>query len=570
MNREQKRQNPFRSPWIMLVAMLAGVFVLAACQPIAETYDPEPGAAMQPGAAGDVADTTLMRASQFQNTAIANPDQNTSGQIEDLVIDLASGYILYPVLSFDEPVDINDQLYPIPYSMTQLGTDSSQLLLNVDDLELLENAPTLEQIYLDAGLSEESIASPGWDSNIQVYWQNAGAIEPREYVAAESDPAVDPYYLYGSGTRILPGSAARFLVLTQREVINRDGEPVGMISDLLFEPETGRVPFVALSVDGAEAAEQLAMVPLGAFTYNLFDDAFLFDLSAETLQAAPRFAADSWPEMSDPAYRQEMVNYWDEASLGVALRSGMRVLTGAAMEASDLFGYSVTNTLGENLGELEDFVIGTESGELTYAVLEFDEFLDFGADEQYLIPLNALTLDSFNQLAVLGISNEVLEGAPAFDAEILEGGAEAGWDEQFRTHWSEWLAPPVDVQADDPAATSSAILASTLLNYNVQNPAGENLGEVEDLMLNLAQADLAYVVLEFGGILDIGDQHFPIPPAAITLDAAQEILLVDVQPEMLEEMPGFDLESRPDVTAPNWDEEIRQYWDEQIGATSAE
>ena len=75
---------------------------------------------------------------------------------------------------------------------------------------------------------------------------------------------------------------------------------------------------------------------------------------------------------------------------------------------------------------------------------------------------------------------------------------------------------------------------------------------------------------ERGGLFGIGDQLFPIPPAAITLDAAQEILLVDVQPEMLEEMPGFDLENRPDATAPNWDEEIRQYWDEQIGATSAE
>lgn len=570
MKRQNHRQIDRRAPWTILVFLLAGMLMLAACEPVVEPFEPDPEVPLEPGVASQVAEGTLVRASQIIDTPIANPDENTRGLIHDLVIELASGHILYPILSFDEPVEINDQLYPVPYAMTQLDPEGSTFLIDVDDLDLLENAPTLEQVYTELGTTADDVAAPGWDANVQIYWQNAGAFEPQEYLQQEPDPDVDPYYLYGSGTRILPGSAARFLVLTQREVLNQEGEAIGMIEDMFFDPTTGRMPFVAFSVTEAESDEQLSIVPIGAFTYNPFDDTFLFDLTADTLQEAPRFRADNWPDMSDPAWQEELVAYWDDVSLGVALRTGMRVLTSAAMEAADLFGYSVTNRLGENLGEIEDFVIGTESGELAYAVLEFEGFLDLGEDVQYLVPLNALTLDAFNQLAVLGISGELLEEAPSFDAEILTGGAEPGWDEQFRSYWSAWLAPSADVQSDDPAATSSAILASTLLNYNVQNPGGEALGEVEDLMLNLAQADLAYVVLEFGGFLDIGDEHFPIPPAAITLDPVQEILLVDVQPEMLEEMPGFDLDDRPDVTAPNWDAEYREYWDAQLGATPAE
>jgi len=53
--------------------------------------------------------------------------------------------------------------------------------------------------------------------------------------------------------------------------------------------------------------------------------------------------------------------------------------------------------------------------------------------------------------------------------------------------------------------------ASTLINKKVENPAGENLGEIEDLVVNMNTGDVRYGVLQFGGIMGLGDRLFAIP-----------------------------------------------------------
>lgn len=53
--------------------------------------------------------------------------------------------------------------------------------------------------------------------------------------------------------------------------------------------------------------------------------------------------------------------------------------------------------------------------------------------------------------------------------------------------------------------------ASTIEGTPVQNQAGEDLGEINELMIDLEKGRIAYAVLSFGGFLGLGDKLFALP-----------------------------------------------------------
>ena len=91
-----------------------------------------------------------------------------------------------------------------------------------------------------------------------------------------------------------------------------------------------------------------------------------------------------------------------------------------------------------------------------------------------------------------------------------------------------------------------AILSATSLLHNaVVNPQGEDLGRVEDFMLDTASGDVQYAVLSFGGLLGIGDKLFAVPVEALRTDTQHERFVLDVDKERLENAPGFDKNDWP-------------------------
>jgi sporulation protein YlmC with PRC-barrel domain len=60
----------------------------------------------------------------------------------------------------------------------------------------------------------------------------------------------------------------------------------------------------------------------------------------------------------------------------------------------------------------------------------------------------------------------------------------------------------------------------------VKNPQGENLGEIEDLVVNLTNGEVRYAVLQFGGIMGLGDRLFAIPTADLKLSPENKDELV--------------------------------------------
>ena len=88
---------------------------------------------------------------------------------------------------------------------------------------------------------------------------------------------------------------------------------------------------------------------------------------------------------------------------------------------------------------------------------------------------------------------------------------------------------------------------SSLKGDRVVNYKGEDLGKIEEIMIDLDRGRVAYAVLSFGGFLGLGDKLFAIPWQAITVDTVKKQLILNVDKALLEKAPGFDKENWPDM-----------------------
>lgn len=88
-----------------------------------------------------------------------------------------------------------------------------------------------------------------------------------------------------------------------------------------------------------------------------------------------------------------------------------RVLSAGTLEDTDVY-----NPEGQKLGEIEEFMIDLDSGQISYAVLSFGGFMGVG-DKLFAIPWPALEVDTVNERIILDVNKEQLEDAPGFDKD---------------------------------------------------------------------------------------------------------------------------------------------------------
>ena len=119
-----------------------------------------------------------------------------------------------------------------------------------------------------------------------------------------------------------------------------------------------------------------------------------------------------------------------------------------------------------------------------------------------------------------------------------------------------------------PAKNFGRVLsASTLKGDKVVNKQGEDLGQIEELMIDLDRGRIAYAVLSFGGFLGMGDKLFAIPWQAFGVDTAEKRLVLNADKELLKKATGFDKSSWPNMADPTWGSNLygyygyKPYWD---------
>jgi sporulation protein YlmC with PRC-barrel domain len=102
--------------------------------------------------------------------------------------------------------------------------------------------------------------------------------------------------------------------------------------------------------------------------------------------------------------------------------------------------------------------------------------------------------------------------------------------------------------------------ASTMIDDEVCNPAGESLGKIEELMIDVTAGRIAYAVLSFGGFLGLGNKLFAIPWMMLSVNADEHTFILDVDRERLQDAPGFDKDDWPLTSDKEWLNEVYRFY----------
>jgi hypothetical protein len=93
---------------------------------------------------------------------------------------------------------------------------------------------------------------------------------------------------------------------------------------------------------------------------------------------------------------------------------------------------------------------------------------------------------------------------------------------------------------------------STIIGAKVLNEAKEDLGKIEDLIIDARTSVVVYAILSFGGFLGLGDKRFAIPWRVLDFHAPEGYAILPLDKERLKNAPGFKADEWPDMSTREW------------------
>lgn len=122
----------------------------------------------------------------------------------------------------------------------------------------------------------------------------------------------DTYGMYknydekGPGPRLMGADT-----LIGNDVYNHKDEDLGDIKEIMLDVNNGRIAYAVLSFGGfLGIADKLFAVPWSALQLDTVNKRFLLKADKESLESAPGFAKDDWPDMADPAWQNTIYSYY--------------------------------------------------------------------------------------------------------------------------------------------------------------------------------------------------------------------------------------------------------------------
>ena len=95
-------------------------------------------------------------------------------------------------------------------------------------------------------------------------------------------------------------------------VVNRLGDNLGDIKEVVIDPRTGRVAYAVVSFGGfLSMGEKLFAIPFSSLEYSVSKGEYVLNISKERLEAAPGFDPDNWPSMADETWHRSVYKYYE-------------------------------------------------------------------------------------------------------------------------------------------------------------------------------------------------------------------------------------------------------------------
>jgi sporulation protein YlmC with PRC-barrel domain len=250
------------------------------------------------------------------------------------------------------------------------------------------------------------------------------------------------------------------------------------------------------------------------------------------------------------------------ATASDALRTG-------SVRGSELLGLNVENRAGDSVGEINDIVMNVENGRAAYAAISVGGFLGIG-DKLFAIPYDAIAIeptdsdaDATNDaggnvaddlgdfVAILDVNPDSFDNANGFDQDNWPNMADDSWrtsnDAPFENaRTSRYNNPSFaerrqayeqELEADrGRLANFATFRLSQLTDAEVNSAGGEELGDVEDVVLNVNTGKIEYFAVEHD------DRYYALPLSAVQVQRNGDdlVLTSTVSASSMRSMKSFD------------------------------
>ena len=225
----------------------------------------------------------------FMDADFVNADGAISGEIEDLLIDITNGQILFASIEYGGFLNIGGKEIIVPLSAFTWRSLEDDLILNVDE-QALSTFPDLTEGWLNPD-------NPAWDDQVVAFWRNVN-LDPGFDFAAAANTVVWTDDLLGYC----------FVDL---------GAGVDTIQNMLIDLTTSRVNYLLIGFGTGAADTAPFMIPFRALEVSDIADnqiAFNANLTLAMLQTAPRFDRVLFHTTGelDPVLDDAADQYWQE------------------------------------------------------------------------------------------------------------------------------------------------------------------------------------------------------------------------------------------------------------------
>src|SRR6267154_1479706 len=107
------------------------------------------------------------------------------------------------------------------------------------------------------------------------------------------------------------------------------------------------------------------------------------------------------------------------------------------------------------------------------------------------------------------------------------------------------------IRDNSAQATANGLHLSKLIGAQVKSNNGENLGKLEDVVIDPQTGRATFAIVGKGGILRLGEKRMPVPWQAITIDS-QKRLTLNVDKEKLQSAPTTAQTDDTDLDNPDF------------------
>ncbi len=110
------------------------------------------------------------------------------------------------------------------------------------------------------------------------------------------------------------------------------------------------------------------------------------------------------------------------------------------------------------------------------------------------------------------------------------------------------------------AEEESLYETTNIIGCKVRNQQGDEVGKVEDLVLDLPADRAAYAVISFRGLPDTTGKLYAVPWQCISVVAPKKEVQLGLEKDRLKGAPGFQRDAWPDMSDSKWVEDMHAFY----------